>query len=44
MGHQMKEGKPLEAGKEFGQQIGHAGQKVGQGVKKAVSTQGDSQK
>ena len=44
MGHEMKEGKPLEAGKEFGQEVGHAGKKVGQGVKKAVSTDGDSQK
>jgi len=37
MGHEMKEGKPLAAGKEFGQEVGHAGKKVGQGVKKAAS-------
>ena len=43
MGHEMKEGKPLVAGKEFGQEVGHAGKKVGQGVKKAASPS-DSEK
>ena len=43
MGHEMKEGKPLAAGKEFGQEVGHAGKKVGEGVKKAASPS-DSQK
>jgi peptidoglycan hydrolase-like protein with peptidoglycan-binding domain len=41
MGHEMKAGKPLAAGKEFGKGIGRAGQKVGQGVKKAVTTDSD---
>ena len=43
MGHEMKEGKPLAAGKEFGQGVGRAGKKVGQGVKKAASPS-DSEK
>lgn len=41
VGHEMKQGKPLAAGKEFGKGIGRAGQKVGQGVKKAVTTDSD---
>jgi peptidoglycan hydrolase-like protein with peptidoglycan-binding domain len=41
MGHEMKDGKPLAAGKEFGKGIGRAGKKVGQGVKKAVTTDSD---
>jgi peptidoglycan hydrolase-like protein with peptidoglycan-binding domain len=41
LGHEMKDGKPLAAGKEFGKGIGRAGKKVGQGVKKAVTTDSD---
>ena len=37
----MKQGKPLAAGKEFGKGMGRAGEKVGQGVKKAVTTESD---
>jgi hypothetical protein len=44
MGHEMKEGKPVAAGKEFGQEVGHAGKKVGQGVKKAVNPNDPEQK
>jgi peptidoglycan hydrolase-like protein with peptidoglycan-binding domain len=41
VGHEMKNGKPLAAGKEFGKGIGRAGEKVGEGVKKAVTTDSD---
>ena len=41
VGHEMKEGKPLAAGKEFGKGMGRAGEKFGKGVKKAVSTDSD---
>ena len=41
VGHEMKNGKPLAAGKEFGKGIGRAGEKVGAGVKKAVTTESD---
>jgi hypothetical protein len=37
----MKEGKPVAAGKEMGKGIGRAGKKVGEGVKKAVTTESD---
>ena len=37
----MKEGKPLAVGKEMGKGIGRAGQKVGEGVKKAVTLESD---
>ena len=46
-GHEVTEGKPLAAGKEFGKGIGRAGEKVGKGVKKAVdldSDRGDREK
>jgi peptidoglycan hydrolase-like protein with peptidoglycan-binding domain len=36
-GHEMKEGKPIASGKEFGKGIGRAGKHVGKGIKKAVS-------
>jgi peptidoglycan endopeptidase LytF len=42
VGHEMKAGQPIAAGKEFGQQMGRAGKKVGKGVKKAVSPNGDN--
>jgi peptidoglycan hydrolase-like protein with peptidoglycan-binding domain len=41
VGHEMKEGKPLAAGKEFGKGMGRAGEKFGKGVKKAVTTESD---
>jgi len=41
MGHEMKQGKPLAAGKEFGKGMGRAGEKVGSGIKKAVTTDSD---
>jgi len=41
VGHEMKEGKPLAAGKEMGKALGRAGKKVGSGVKKAVTTESD---
>jgi peptidoglycan hydrolase-like protein with peptidoglycan-binding domain len=41
VGHEMKNGKPLAAGKEFGKGMGRAGEKVGAGVKKAVTTDSD---
>ena len=40
-GHEMKEGKPIAAGKELGVGIGKGGKDVGKGVKKAVSTKSD---
>jgi len=40
-GHEMHEGKPLAAGKEFGKGIGRAGEDVGKGVKKAVTLDSD---
>ena len=44
MGHEMKNGKPLAAGKEFGMGVGRAGKDVGKGVKKAVSPSDSGQK
>jgi peptidoglycan hydrolase-like protein with peptidoglycan-binding domain len=41
VGHEMKKGKPLAAGKEFGKGMGRAGEEVGEGVKKAVTTDSD---
>src|SRR5579863_4358818 len=35
-GHEMKEGKPIASGKEFGKGMGRGGKYVGKGVKKAV--------
>lgn len=40
-GHEMKEGKPIAAGKEMGKGLGRGGKKVGKGVKKAVSSESD---
>ena len=40
-GHEMKQGKPVAAGKEMGKGLGRGGKKVGQGVKKAVSPESD---
>ena len=33
VGHQMKKGKPLAAGKEMGKSLGRAGKSVGKGIK-----------
>ncbi len=41
MGHEMKNGKPVAAGQEFGKEVGKAGEKVGSGVKKAVTPDKD---
>jgi len=41
MGHEMKKGKPVAAGKEMGKGLGRAGSKVGQAVKKAVNPDSD---
>lgn len=46
-GHEMKEGKPVAAGKELGKGVGRMGKKIGKGVKKAVdpdSDRGDREK
>jgi peptidoglycan hydrolase-like protein with peptidoglycan-binding domain len=40
-GHEMKQGKPVAAGKEMGIGIGRAGKKFGKGVAKAVSPESD---
>ena len=42
VGHEMKEGKPIAAGKDLGEGVGKGGKKVGEGVKKAVSPSSDS--
>jgi peptidoglycan hydrolase-like protein with peptidoglycan-binding domain len=41
LGREMKSGKPLAAGKEFGKGVGRAGEKVGKGIKRAVTTDSD---
>ena len=42
VGHEMKEGKPIAAGKDLGKGLGKGGKDVGKGVKKAVSPKSDS--
>ena len=42
VGHEMKEGKPIAAGKDLGLGIGKGGKDVGKGVKEAVSPKSDS--
>jgi len=42
VGHEMKEGKPIAAGKDLGEGIGKGGKDVGKGVAKAVSPKSDS--
>ena len=39
--HEVTSGKPLAAGKEFGKGIGRAGEKVGKGVRGAVTLDSD---
>ncbi len=41
VGHEMKKGKPIAAGKEMGKSVGRASKKVGAGVKEAVSPESD---
>jgi peptidoglycan hydrolase-like protein with peptidoglycan-binding domain len=41
LAHEVSQGKPVAAGKEFGKGIGRAAQKVGEGVVKAVSPESD---
>jgi peptidoglycan hydrolase-like protein with peptidoglycan-binding domain len=41
VGHEMKKGKPVAAGKEMGKSVGRASKKVGAGVKEAVSPESD---
>ncbi len=40
-GHEMKQGKPVAAGKEMGKGMGRGGKKFGKAVKKAVSPESD---
>ena len=40
-GHEMKEGKPVASGKEFGKGVGRFGKSVGRAVTKAVSPDSD---
>ena len=42
VGHEMKKGKPIAAGKDMGEGVGKGGKKVGEEVKKAVSPTSDS--
>ena len=42
VGHEMKEGKPIAAGKDLGKGVGKGGKKVGEGVKKMASPKSDS--
>ena len=41
LGHEMKQGKPIAAGKEMGKGLGRGGKDFGQAVKKAVTTDSD---
>ena len=41
LGHEMKQGKPIAGGKEFGLGVGRAAKKVASGVKKAATTDSD---
>jgi hypothetical protein len=41
LGHEMKKGKPVAAGKEMGKGIGRGGEDFGKAVKKAVSPESD---
>lgn len=41
LGHEVKQGKPIAAGKEFGKGIGRAAEKIGDGVVDAVSPDSD---
>ena len=41
VGHEMKEGKPIAAGKDMGEGVGKGAKKFGEGIKKAVSPDSD---
>ncbi len=41
LGHELQQGKPIAAGKEFGLGVGRAAKDVASGVKKAVTTDSD---
>jgi peptidoglycan hydrolase-like protein with peptidoglycan-binding domain len=41
LGHEMKQGKPIAGGKEFGIGVGRAAKDVASGVTKAVTTDSD---
>ncbi len=41
LGHEMKQGKPIAAGKEMGKGIGRGGKKFGHAIKKTVSPESD---
>lgn len=41
LGHEMKKGKPIAAGKEMGKGLGRGGKDLGKAVKKAASTDSD---
>jgi len=41
LGHEMKKGKPIAAGKEMGKGLGRGGKEFGQAVKKAVTPESD---
>ena len=41
LGHEVTQGKPVAAGKEFGKGVGRGAQKVGEGVAQAVSPDSD---
>ena len=41
LGHEMKKGKPVAAGKEMGKGLGRGGKDIGKGVKEAVSPESD---
>ena len=41
LGHEMKQGKPIAGGKEFGIGVSRAAKKVASGVEKAVTTDSD---
>ncbi len=40
-GHEMKQGKPVAAGKKMGKGLGRGGKKFGEEVKKAVTPDSD---
>ncbi len=42
VGHEMKDGKPIAAGKDLGEGVGKGGKDVGKGVKAAVDPKSDS--
>ena len=43
-GHEMKQGKPVAAGKEMAKGLDRRGKKFGEGVKKTATPDGDREK